>query len=79
MNANQDRVYTCNKFTGVYPTGVAAVVWASDVSQAAFRLNWELREAGLPGDASPHDMREFAKPSEGSLYGLCRVLANGDY
>ena len=67
------KTFTCNKFTGHYPVGVAAVVRAQDTLEAAQKLNEALRQQGLPGDANPQDMLEFGGREQ------VRILADGDY
>lgn len=69
-------IYTCTKFTGHYPVGVAAVVNASDPKEAAETLNAKLREHHLKGDAVETDMTPFPlQPTETSV----RILCDGDY
>lgn len=50
------KVYVCNRFTGFYPVGVAAVVVAESQSEAAELLNAQLKRQGLPGDATANGM-----------------------
>ena len=69
------KTFTCNSFTGHYPVGAAAVVFAKDAIEAANKLNTELREAGLPGDAEAKDMQVF--PSERNED--VRILVDGNY
>ena len=72
--ANQ-RVYLCTKFTGHWPVGVAAVVFAETPKQAADILNGELEaNHGLKGDATP-EMMEWVNP----VGRTCYVLCDGNY
>lgn len=63
-------IFTFTKSTGHRP--ISAVVEASDSEQAAFVLNVDLIEAGLPGDAKPEDMIVFEDT-------FVRILCDGDY
>lgn len=67
-------VYTNNQFTGHYPAGSAAVVFAYSQQEAADLLNAELRTRGLEGDAKPEDMRPMTTDDA-----PVRVLCDGDY
>ncbi len=69
------RVYTCREFTGHYPVGAAAVVFAGDQGEAARKLNLALRAQGLDGDAKPEAMLEFPTYEGDEV----RILVNGDY
>lgn len=72
------KIYTCNKFTGVWPVGTAAVVAAQNEGAAAEALNEALKADGLPGDATPSMMEEFAIPVWTNQQNV-RILCNGDY
>ena len=48
--------YYCTNFTGHWSVPVAALVMAYDQAQAAYQLNYALRNHGLEGDAKPEDM-----------------------
>lgn len=52
-------IYTCTKFTGHYPVGVAAVIAANNPEDALSALNNALVGAGLTGDAKLEDIRPF--------------------
>lgn len=52
-------IYTCTKFTGHYPVGVAAVIAANNPEEALASLNLALVGAGLSGDAKLEDIRHF--------------------
>lgn len=67
------KVFTCTKFTGHWPVGVAAVSVAENQEAAAEYLNLALLEIGLAGDAFPTDMVE-AEMNPGAT-----VLHDGDY
>ena len=64
-------IYTCNKFTGFYPVGSAAVVEATSPEEAAEKLNAALVAHGLEGDAKAEDMILF-------INGV-RILCDGEY
>lgn len=68
------KTYTCNKFTGHYPVGSAAVVRADSPESAVEILNATLRDAGLPGDAKMEDLVPF--PAKGEMV---RILVDGNY
>jgi len=68
-------IYTCTKFTGHYPTGVAAIVTAESPSAAAAILNSELQMRFLVGDARPEDMKPYPNRDPRD----CRILADGNY
>jgi hypothetical protein len=67
-------VYTNNRFTGHWPVGSAAVVVEESAEKAAARLNVDLREAELPGDALPEDMIPLWTGVP-----FCRILCDGEY
>jgi len=69
-------VYTHTKFTGHYPVGTSAVVWAESPTEALYALNESLVLAGLEGDAKFEDLKLFMKP-----VGLAevRILCDGNY
>jgi hypothetical protein len=67
------KVYTCNKFTGYWPVGCAAVVWADDEQEAAEKLNLSLQNQGLMGDAKSESMLEFPGLDH------VRILNDGNY
>jgi hypothetical protein len=67
-------IFTCTKFTGHCPTGVAAVIRAESAGTAAFTLNCVLQERGLEGDARPEDMIPFTEDDA-----MVRVLCDGNY
>ena len=69
------RVYTCTKFTGHNPVGVAAIMKGNSAVHAAERLNAELRKRGLPGDAKPED----CLPLPGNGQRICLILCDGNY
>ncbi len=71
------KIYTCNKFTGVWPVGTAAVVAANNRKTAAAALNESAKADGLKGDAQPEDMEEFEIPT--NTKPSVRILCNGDY
>ena len=68
------KLYTCTKFTGLYPVGVAAVVFADNREDAAETLNRELRLRNLQGDAKPEGMELMLRNT-----GVCRILNDGNY
>jgi hypothetical protein len=69
------KTYTCDKFTGHYPVGSAAIVRANDAVEAADKLNEALREDGLVGDAEIKDMIVFPIGKTDDV----RILVNGNY
>lgn len=69
------KAFTCTKFTGHYPVGVAAVVIAEDQEDAADMLNSKLISYHLVGDAKPEDMIQFPANEMESV----RVLCDGEY
>lgn len=69
------KVFTCTKFTGVWPVGTAAVVIAEDAQDAADSLNVKLRSRGLKGDADASGMEEFPSDTRESI----RILCDGEY
>jgi hypothetical protein len=66
------KTYTCTSFTGFCPVGTAAVVRAENAEEAAEMLNEELVVLGLPGDATPDEMRHVTAKG---VY----ILRDGDY
>jgi len=68
-------IYTCNKFTGHYPVGTAAVVEAVSPDQAARILNARLHDIGLAGTVADGDMEIFPANSKENV----RILCDGDY
>lgn len=66
--------YACTDFKGHWPVGTAALVRASDPTEAAELLNVELKSIGLPGDAKPEGMKRFPVKGE-----TVRILLEGDY
>ena len=70
------KTWTCTKFTGYWPVGSAAVVYAETQSEAAELLNAVLKEKGLVGDATTENMQAF--PSDGRCLEV-RVLCDGNY
>ncbi len=68
-------IYTNTTFTGHYPVGTAAIVRASDRTEAALKLNIVLQEHGLKGDALPEDMIPFLGTQDQQV----RILNNGNY
>ena len=75
VNRNM-KTWTCRTFTGHWPVGSAAVVYAETQTAAAELLNDVLKEHGLAGDAKPEDMQAF--PSDGRCPEV-RVLCDGNY
>ena len=75
------KAFTCNRFTGHYPVGSAAVVIADNPRDAANLLNGRLVCNELPGDAQEEDMIELCevKISDPRQIGLVRILCDGDY
>jgi len=51
------RVFTCTEFTGHYPVGTSAVVFARGPRTAARMLNKKLQEIGLPGGVTFDKMK----------------------
>jgi len=78
-------IYTCTEFTGHYPTGVAAIVLAKSKAIAKNRLNKELQNCNLPGDAKVEDIKHLCRAY--TQFDLCRltpkspvvILADGNY
>lgn len=70
------KLFTNTTFTGCYPAGTSAVVWAVNKESAAKKLNAVLIEDGFKGDATPEDMIEF-KESKNEAAVL--ILNNGDF
>jgi len=70
------KTWTCITFTGHWPVGSAAIVYAETQDTAAELLNDVLKENGLAGDAKPEDMQEF--PRDGRCPEV-RVLCDGNY
>ena len=69
-------VYTCTKFKGFYPVGVAAVIVAANPERAAELLNYALIEKVLAGDVRPEDMiRLCATPNDERV----KILCDGNY
>lgn len=69
-------IYTCTDFKGHYPVSTAAVVIAQDRESAAAKLNGDLRNLGLPGDATQESMIPLIPDPN---YPVCRILCDGDY
>ncbi len=67
--------YTCKTFTGHWPVGSVAIVMAKNIHDAANKLNAELKEMGLPGDARSSDMTIFPIGIKEQV----RVLTDGNY
>ena len=69
------KTWTCNRFTGFYPVGAAAVMLAETKEDALRILNRCLQsDLHLPGDAKLEDVREF--PSDVG-YPEVRILCDG--
>lgn len=66
-------VFTASKFDGHYLSG-CAVVSAATATEAAARLNAELRDHGLPGNVKPEDLEPFEDDA-----GSVRMLSDGNY
>ena len=67
------KCYTNTSFTGLYPVGVSAVMWANSPEEATRLLNEELVKQGLPGDAKLQYTNEFRKKDE------VEILNDGNY
>jgi hypothetical protein len=70
------KVWTCNRFTGHYPVGCAAVVYAETQQEAVDILNASLKEQGLEGDAAIEDMELFPCHPQ---WVEVRILCDGQY
>lgn len=49
-------LWSCTNFTGHWGVGTAAIIIAKSAAIAKNRLNKELKDMGLPGDAEKEDM-----------------------
>lgn len=68
------QIYTCTKFKGHWPVGVAAVVVAKTRSMACYLLEQELEKAGLKQSLSMDDMKPLSKAVQSAV-----ILNDGDY
>lgn len=68
-------LYYNDTFTGHYPVGTAAIVWASSRVRAAIKLETELDRIGLKQKIEFSDMKEF-KPTR---YESVLILNDGNY
>lgn len=68
------KVFTCTDFTGHWPVGVAAVVFANSQEQAAELLAERLALNGLPQTIVPAAMEERDISSPAVM-----ILRDGDY
>ena len=68
------KIYTNNKFKGVYPIGTAAVIVANDKYEAARLLSDALFDTGIPDDNTIDGMIEIDISSPNAI-----ILCNGDY
>lgn len=68
------QIYTCTKFKGHWPVGVAAVVVAKTRTQACLLLEFELEKAGLPQTITWDDM-QFLCTTEARAV----ILNDGEY
>lgn len=53
------KVYYNDSFTGYYPVGTSAVVFAETAEEAAAKLVLELARIGLSQEIKPEDMTEL--------------------
>lgn len=70
------KVWTCNKFTGYWPVGTAAVMYAETQLAAWKVLNDQLKDNGLAADAKLEDIIEFWTDGK---YPKVRILSDGAY
>lgn len=70
------KVWTCNKFTGYWPVGTAAVMYAETQLSAWKVLNDQLKDNGLAADAKLEDILEFWTDGK---YPKVRILSDGAY
>lgn len=68
--------WTCRGFTGHWPIGTAAVVYAETREQAAELRNNELNTCGLPGNVVPENMIKFPPDTQ---HPAVLVLCDGNY
>lgn len=68
------KVYTCDKFDGHWPTGVASVIIAENSANACGCLIIELKKIGLEQVVTPNMLTEVDLTQERAL-----VLCDGDY
>jgi len=70
------KLYTNTEFTGYYPVGTAAIIYAKNKQDAAIALNTMLRANGLKGDALAGGMIEFKKDRNNPVV---MILNDGNY
>lgn len=70
------RLFSCTKFTGVWPVGVSAIVYAESQHCASDLLNASLRARSLPGDAEPKHMTPIVTVGQSPFV---TILQDGDY
>jgi len=67
------KCYTNTSFSGHYPVGTSAVMWANSPEEATRILNAELVKMGLPGDAKVQFTNEFSPKDK------VEILNDGNY
>ena len=68
------KVWTNNNFEGFWPVGTAAVVVSKTAKEAAFELNFQLKERNLPAEVKESDMEELPM-----MDGQVKILCDGNY